>query len=362
MRCRSCGFNNIPGTVNCVRCQALLVASTDDGGQSYYPPRAGRMKHVLPLLYAFRGATAPVRNFLNKLSSRLRLPPSSFRLIPRKNVYTLLWGMIPGLGYFYTGRNGMAALTFSLAALLAFFWGNLLFCMPSLAGILLCLLLMLLFVSIYDSARLHHLGLTVPERLRILSRIMFYSTFLYGMICIALVMSTDWEVNRYPLPAYDLRHGEIVSLDRDVSDGHVPKPGDVVKCLYSEIVRPVQGEVNILFPQAEMNALVLAGPGAKITCMDGWLLVNGEPVDPKLFNSMIYENIPEKLDLIVPEGCYFCVNDVVPEIPRHYSRYTRNVFEWIWERWYIVPRGNIRAFVAGVRLPVWRWRNFEREE
>jgi len=160
MECPLCGFENLPGTKQCTRCRAQLVASAPASLAEVTPPRAGRLRAFRGLAYA-----------LNRVVDRLPPRPASWlgklfdaeHLMPGEALAAMILSVIPGAGHLAMGRRRAALIAFGGWAFLAFLTIN--FYAGATGGLLIGTLASWHACVVFDVGRLQQYTVSLDDRL-----------------------------------------------------------------------------------------------------------------------------------------------------------------------------------------------------
>ncbi len=330
MQCKSCQFENLPGTEFCGRCGAPMELAA--AAVNVHPPRAGkwekRLTRTLPTFGLLDRARYAASEAATALDIGLR-PGLFFRVV------------VPGWPQMACGRATRGRLLF---------WGYL---GALLAG--------LLFVGTFPGSLL--LGLAVSLHAATVMDLIFHATqdrslrFLYCLGAVAVVagvlyLPAGWLVTRVASPqrimmtAEPFRAGDVILYSRWAYRNSPPRLGDVV--FYEIPAHQVQGRAggypalyNIQGPRIDR---IVAGPGQGVECKSGEIWIDGRrspwlPLNP--------QRMPSGLKLTVPDRHYLIFPTTNPQ-----------QFEGIggagWSAVSLVPAGNVRGRVYLRNQPLWR--------
>ncbi|MCR4414335.1 MAG: S26 family signal peptidase [Thermoguttaceae bacterium] len=324
MRCPSCEFQNIPGTVVCGRCGARLDLPAAEIG--VHPPRAGRTQKVLRRwfpLYAWRHR---VSFWLDSL----HLGPMPTLAWPRRAAGGLVCMVVPGGAQFYLGRTrrGWAFLGAFVACL---GWGVLFFG-TTMGNVLLGLALSAHLSSMIDAiwsgshqtqTRLEYLAVTACA----------VAVVVYWPVVALVGRYASFVRIQANTPPFV--QGDVVVYNRSAYAGSPPEVGDVV--LY-EIARLQIG--NYLIQGARIDR-ILAGPGQTVAFQNAQPIIDGVP---SAWMPLNVHRVPAFGEMRVPEGSYFILPSTDPVLP--VEQMTRAA---------VVPATAIRGKAVWLHRPLGRW-------
>jgi hypothetical protein len=333
MQCSNCHFENMPGVQTCGRCGAglLLASSVVD----VHPPRASRAakrwRRWFPITrYWNRFRAAAVGSFaglrITGWPSDLQIPGVLLRMI------------VPGWAQRYAGRTARAKWLFG--CYLGLLLSGLLFFGTALGWLLLGLT-----VSIHAASILDIVAAAVVD---------FRRRLIYSGIAVVLLMVVVYypagqllalvaTPQQFNMAAPPFEAGDVVLVNPSAYRRSDPQPGDVVHYRLPENDARVQGlgrYPTIYRLQGDRVNRILAKAGQRATCSQGSLLIDGRPSPWLPLGS---QQLPDSLDITVPENCYLIFPSTDPLPPS------------VWHAASIVPRGQIRGHVYWRNQPLWRF-------
>lgn len=357
MQCRACGFNNLPGTERCVRCQALLVAPVSDDGETYYPPRAGWLKPFQQFLYRW----SRLRNCMIRLceGQRIAIPWASVSgsELHGDHYWHMLISIVPGLGHIYRNRTGwMLWLLMLLWSALVFVTVNLCFLYPRVTSSTAAAMLILHSALIFDAGDVRNSGLTRLRKFIIILMICFLVGLSYLIIWAVFLWSLGWKVSEIQTNDPSLRRGEIINTSSVPAD-ITQLRGCLVNCYTDRFAKRI-GHNQFTFPEGDFDGYLFALPGDVISKKNGSIYVNEKELLRTSIDPDAYNGYPANLVVEVPDGYCMVRFYGVEHTPRLNSEY----YTYLWTEWYMVKVEDISSVITGVRLPLWRWHNFSQEQ
>ncbi|MBI5368241.1 MAG: hypothetical protein HZA54_14495 [Planctomycetes bacterium] len=275
MKCRRCGFHNLPGTATCVACRMPLGRGAGGAarGVRLLPPRAPRWRKALD------GALEGARRPLAALGMTRQVGTGGFGRA------RALWGLAPGVPQFVRGERRRAAWCAGLwaAALLVATWlyGSG-FGAAALGAALSVHVISALLPYGEELARLTR-GRRAVVALAALGALLAIEyvplTRAVGRVVVAVEIFGALEG--------PLQTGDVVLVWRRDPGTWRPAPGTLV----AATLPAWSGAVAI--------DRVLAGPGDHLTIAGGVLLRNGAAVAVGE-GPLVAGRLPRRLDLIVP--------------------------------------------------------------
>ncbi|MGO9109450.1 MAG: S26 family signal peptidase [Thermoguttaceae bacterium] len=331
MQCSNCQFQNMPGIQNCGRCGASLQLATS--AIDVHPPRASstakRWRRWFPVASfwsRFRAAVARSLAARRVLDWASDLPASSL----------LLRMVVPGWAQWYSGRPIRGR--WMLCGFLGLLLSGLLFIGTGLGSLLLGLALALHAASIMD---------IVATGVVDFGRRLIYSGIAMLVLVIVVYYPVGWlsaqvaTPQRFNLAAPPFEAGDVVLVNPSAYRSTDPQPGDIVHYIRPQQDMPVTGRHAIYRLQGDRIDRVLARAGDQVICAEGKLLVNGQPSPWLPLNPL---QLPDKLEITVPEHCYLIFPSADAPSP---ATVQRNVG--------IVPRAQIWGRVYWRTQPLWRF-------
>lgn len=277
MQCVSCRFENTPDSVNCCRCGTHL--SLRDTAVDVHPPRARRWRKRVDELMPGTGFRRGWRAFAGQFGG----DPSD---VLGASPWSLLWrSVVPGWAHFYLGQKVRGRV---FLGLFLFF----LACGLLQFGTLLGNVLLGLAMSVHASAVLDILQQEQRgDRLGRVVRAVLVLAVLFLLFYLPIVTAVG-SVAGPRLIERDmgpLREGDVLLCNYWAYWRLPPSPGDVV--LYQSAGALVTGRTpgganqQIRIDRGERIDRVIAGPGDRVRCRKGVLLVNGtrsewQPLNP----------------------------------------------------------------------------------
>jgi hypothetical protein len=148
----------------------------------------------------------------------------------------------------------------------------------------------------------------------------------------ALLVAQVASPQRFNVAVPPFAAGDVVLLNPSAYRWRDPQPGDVVQCpgVYAAAYH-VRGD---------RIERILARAGDQVTCVQGKLLVNGEPSPWLPLNPL---PLPDKAEITVPENCYL----IAPGAFAQRMAISQNLS--------IVPRAQISGRVYWRTQPLWRF-------
>jgi hypothetical protein len=335
MQCRSCHFENMPGSRNCARCGALVELSSLV--LDVCPPRAGagvkRLRRVLP----YHRAPPGLRSITDGLLRQLR-PANGGLELTWSDVWRLI---VPGWTQRRMG-NVARGRAFSAGFLMA---GALAVLLPgtTLGAFALGTAVAVHVSSIIDAV----FSATNDLRGRVTYACLYVA--LVGVVVylpLAVLGNGLASPRQVALDQPPVRAGQVVLTSPWLLALRPPAAGDLV--LYRIPALRVAGRTALGFPaqivfQGERIGRVLALPGQHVLVRQGTLIVDGQSQ-----GDAWRELLPEEdLDLTVPAGHYLIAPATIPE--RHAPLRAEQ-----WQRLGLVPSGNVLARVYARTFPPWR--------
>lgn len=344
--CPACGFRNLPGTGRCTRCQAQLVLAQRPAPEALQPPRAGWGKRWRPLLYPFYR----LRDHLpRRVPDRVRRLVMGEGDIPDEARGAMLLSILPGLGHFWTGRRRRAALALFVALLLAVLRINI----PRSAtgGWAAGFLFGWHAWVIWDAGPVGRYIQAMGDRLRVMAFILLGLPCLYLPLDHWIQQSLDWPVSNTSVAVYGLeRHDRFVVGNRP-DLGRALQRGDLVHCRIPQMEFVGQNLRRRQGHRVEV-AVLLGLPGDEVVAGPEGLRVNGDAVPPGLLPEGHLKLPKTEVVLTVPAGrCFiaFAMNGV----------FSGRQTEQLWQQGHLVALTSVEGRIAGIRLPLWHWRDYE---
>ncbi len=301
MECLNCGFENIPGTPTCVRCQSVLNV----GEVGVIPRRASSLRLATRLLRAWYWLATRLPNLTAHLP---RWRPVTFEPVPWLAVILTL--VLPGLGHLQEGhrRFGRILLGLWLAFLLA--------AVVTLTGpwSIWCLMGA---ITVHAAALISlQAGNLAFER--ILVRLLFGLALFLGLQWLVYVPITGLlEHAVVPLHLTNFTSGPVLSGgDGILYEGPWLRPANFTRGeLVVYMIGPIHGPGFLLREGLGVDR-VIGLPGEQVQFRDGVLLINGAPVDPPVtplgawvlpvldmtLGPHDYAIVPSQLRLILPHA------------------------------------------------------------
>ncbi len=325
-QCTSCQFHNMPGASNCGRCGASMTLAK--AAISVHPPRATRWAKFWRKTFLARLWTT-FKNRWSDVAEKIHLEPSAD--LPGMDILVRL--IVPGWPQQISGNA---------------LFGKCLFGAYFACGLLALVLIGTSFSSFLISAALtiHASSIYDVAHRSTFSRGGRISRFFLGIGIIGffLYIPLYSRISNYASPfaiqldRIPFRAGEVLVANRQAYLSSAPQPGDIVTYLMPEAEIAIPGARYVV--RGERVDRVLAGPNQKIVWNDGKLTIDG---NPSLWLPLNPENMPEKLELFVPNGYYL----IFPSTELMDAQRRGRVFSFNvpWEKWSLVPRHNIHGRV-----------------
>jgi signal peptidase I len=145
---------------------------------------------------------------------------------------------------------------------------------------------------------------------------------------------------QFNLPSPPFEAGDVVLVNHSAYWSSDPQPGDVVQYVRGEQDIPMAGRHGTYRLGGDHIDRILARGGDKVTYVQGQLRVNGE-LSPWL--SLDPLPLPDSLETVVPEGCYFILPSARVPQPD------------MWRFVNFIPRRQISGRVYWRTQPLWRF-------
>jgi hypothetical protein len=266
MQCVNCGFENIPGMQQCVRCQSSLALGTVE----VIPPRAGRYRSASRWRRLWNWMDWSVRHWPEHVP-RWRPRLNLLEHVPWEAV--ALSALLPGLGQIRYGTRwtGWTLLTAWLACLV-----------PAVAfyGTEVSPLLFGGAMSVHAAAILALMGADLAEK-GLLGR-MVYGAVVFAGIGLLVYWPLQWLGGQFYTPLHvagiqaqlGVHHGDVVWYQGPWRRSWTFQRGDIV--LYTINGGAVAGHAYI--GNGYGLDRILGVPGDRVTLRKNEVLVNGLPV------------------------------------------------------------------------------------
>jgi hypothetical protein len=307
MECLNCGFENIPGTPTCVRCQSVLNL----GDVGVIPRRASSLRLATRLLRVWYWARTRWPASPRWLP---RWRPTTFAPVPWRALALTL--VVPGLGHIQQGhrRSGLILLglwfVFLVAAIVTVTgplcpWSlNAAICVHAIAFIAL---------------QVANLAFE-----RTLVRLLFGALLFLGLRWLVYLPMTGLvEHVVVPLRLYNFASGPVLSGgDGILYEGPWLRPATFARGeLVTYRIAEIQGHYGhaAIFIRAGFGVdRVLGLPGERVQFKDGVLLINGAPLDPPV--TPIGPWVFPRLDTKLGAGEYLIIpSQLILNVPAAYG-------------------------------------------
>lgn len=266
MKCPNCGFENIPGTVQCLNCKLDIAG-----------------KEVL-------------------VSSDKKDKPKRPFISPK---FAWVFSLIPGLGQFLAGRytKGLSIFIFWLVLISYYLYSFNSFVFTMLFLLHTYSILECIFTGIYWE---RNTGILIAIFV-ILLMIGFAHIFHYLInlrIEPVIVPGNHW--------APTLKSGDAVLFNKLAYKNEKPKRGDIV------LYKPATGYIGGTLVRGDGRSLekIIGLPGESVKIIEWEILINGNEL-PKEFYPLASNFLPKNYEETIPEGSYLLMQIYRPE---QYSR------------------------------------------
>jgi len=350
LHCPACGFQNIPGTQRCTRCQAQLLATEPAAAADLSPPRAGRLKGLRHLVY---GLNRFIERRPRPLFERLGGWFSAASAVPGAAVAAAILSVVPGLGHLASGRRRAGLVAFLIWLILLTLTAN--FYAGATGGLLVGALVSWHAAVAYDAGRLQQHLAGVGERLRAMLLILLLAAIPYFALHRLARTYLDFVASPFTIESLDIRQGDTLLAWRGRHDADDVSPGDVVVFEVDREGYVQVGGVYFGFPGGVSVGRIIAAGGDRVAASPSGVAVNGVSVGAEELPGGPLRLPAQPLEVTVPENSVFIpvIFDVHGYDPPP---------QWVralWQRLFVVGVRQMRGRVVGVYLPL-RRRHFLR--